>query len=619
MGFFASYVFLSFLLYSAAWAVTVRETLRFTWEEGSPNGQSRKLIYTNGQFPGPPLILTEGDDAEITVVNHMPRNVTVHWHGIAQAGTPWSDGVIGLSQTPILPGQRFVYKFKATPVGTHWYHSHERMSLTDGLYGAILIKPKEEQTELWSHISNNTNDIRAMAKAAVNPELIIVSDWSRLTSDEYWKANIQSGLQLFCVDSILINGKGEVYCPPMDLLDAETVPDIKKYAFGPGGHVTDKGCFPFRDEIQGGPWNYTQHPELIPPHVVDGCVPSTGKNATIKVDPADGWVSLNFISAATVAQFVFSIDEHDFWIYEIDGNFVMPRKFVAATMSAGETFSAMMKLDKTPGVYTIRVPDSGATQVISAFANLVYKGSDCTSKPLSKPYISYGGGPLSNFTKDNSYTPYDFDTDHMPPWPPSVRPRSDPADEEYLLVIGRLNASTNYTMNTKHMYSPDFAADHPLLFYPNSTLGTIDENLVIRTKNGSWVDIILQVSTIPGDLAAFEHFMHKHGSKTWRIGFGHGVWNYSSVTEGLKERPQDFNLENPGYRDSWLTQFSPVPMGGYWSVFRYQVDNPGPWLFHCHIELHQMGGMSIAILDGVDAWPEVPPEFQIGNGCKKGR
>ncbi|KND88272.1 Laccase-1 [Tolypocladium ophioglossoides CBS 100239] len=60
-------------------------------------------------------------------------------------------------------------------------------------------------------------------------------------------------------------------------------------------------------------------------------------------------------------------------------------------------------------------------------------------------------------------------------------------------------------------------------------------------------------------------------------------------------------------------------MGGYWSVFRYLSDNPGPWLFHCHIELHQMGGMSIAILDGVDVWPEVPPEYQIGGGggCKK--
>lgn len=47
---------------------------------------------------------------------------------------------MGLSQKPILPGESFVYKFKASPAGTHWYHSHERMSLVDGLHGAMFIK-----------------------------------------------------------------------------------------------------------------------------------------------------------------------------------------------------------------------------------------------------------------------------------------------------------------------------------------------------------------------------------------------------------------------------------------------------------------------------------------------
>jgi FtsP/CotA-like multicopper oxidase with cupredoxin domain len=92
---------LSCLLLSAVWAAKVKETLRFTWAEGAPNGQSRELIYTNGQFPGPPLIFTEGDHVEvcpspylpflisnltipqITVINDMPRNITVHWHGLS--------------------------------------------------------------------------------------------------------------------------------------------------------------------------------------------------------------------------------------------------------------------------------------------------------------------------------------------------------------------------------------------------------------------------------------------------------------------------------------------------------------------------------------------------------
>lgn len=101
-------------------------------------------------------------------------------------------------------------------------------------------------------------------------------------------------------------------------------------------------------------------------------------------------------------------------------------------------------------------------------------------------------------------------------------------------------------MNTKYLYPVDFQNDDPLLFYPDATRGTENDGLVLRTKNGSWVDLILQVSTLPGDTSAFEHFMHKHGSKTWRIGFGTGVWNYTSVEEAIQERPQDFNLETPG-------------------------------------------------------------------------
>lgn len=63
-------------------AARVSQTLRLTWDAGAPNGQPRDLIYTNGQFPGPPLIFDEDDEVEITVINDMSRNTTVHWHGL---------------------------------------------------------------------------------------------------------------------------------------------------------------------------------------------------------------------------------------------------------------------------------------------------------------------------------------------------------------------------------------------------------------------------------------------------------------------------------------------------------------------------------------------------------
>ena len=100
--------------------------------------------------------------------------------------------------------------------------------------------------------------------------------------------------------------------------------------------------------------------------------------------------------------------------------------------------------------------------------------------------------------------------------------------------------------------------------------------------------------------------MHKHAQKMWKIGGSFGQWNYSSVDEAKAANPDSFNLVNPPYRDTFITKFE----GAAWIVLRYQAVNPGPWMFHCHIEPHMAGGMSTAILDGVDAWPEIPDEYQ---------
>jgi FtsP/CotA-like multicopper oxidase with cupredoxin domain len=375
----------------------------------------------------------------------------------------------------------------------------------------------------------------------------------------------------------------------------------------PSLSITDNHrCFPFTAAIEG-PWVNVSDPSVVPDHLHSGCVPSSGTNETIEVDPAAGWVSLNFIGAVAEKQVLISIDEHPMWIYEVDGNWVEPKMYLSAAMSAGERFSAMIKLDKTPGKYTIRLPDAGSTQVISGFAELVYKGSNSTK--ASEPYVTYGG---LNATADAgiiTYTPWDLPTDIMPPYPP-IAPRPGAADEEHLLIMGRLNSSELYTMNTNYLFPMNFDEDTPLLFYPNQSLPN-EEGYVIRTRNGSWVDLILQVSSLETDLAAFTHVMHKHGSKMWRVGMGPGVWNYTSVPDAMAQHPEFFNTKDPGYRDTWLTAFSPIPTGGWWIVLRYQVTNPGPWLFHCHIELHAMGGMAIAILDGVDKWPEIPAEYEL--------
>jgi FtsP/CotA-like multicopper oxidase with cupredoxin domain len=96
----------------------------------------------NGQVPGPPITATEGDLIEVRLRNtDITSGVTLHWHGYdVPAG---EDGVPGLTQESVLPGQEFTYRFRADQVGTYWYHTHEvsDRGVKMGLYGTLIVTP----------------------------------------------------------------------------------------------------------------------------------------------------------------------------------------------------------------------------------------------------------------------------------------------------------------------------------------------------------------------------------------------------------------------------------------------------------------------------------------------
>ena len=339
----------------------------------------------------------------------------------------------------------------------------------------------------------------------------------------------------------------------------------------------------------------------IPPELQEGCVATKGATEVLEVDAESVWVSLNLVMAATFMAATVSVDKHDMWLYEVDGHYVEPKKIQAVTMYPGERYAVMMKLDKEPGDYTIRVPSS-LSQITAAFGVMRYK----KGKPLSiapgiipntTGFVDFGGFPTSpNYTVlDGGYT-------HLPPFPPT--PPAKEANAMHVFSLGRWQAPWLWTMSGKAIMPEDASAYAPVLFDPNGPLA-MNPNLTVRTTNGTWVDLVLRVGALPGEPQEISHAIHKHSSKVWFIGQGTGIWNYSSVAEGIKAEPKSFNLENPNYRDTVMTTFS----GAAWFVLRYQVTNPGAWLLHCHVEIHLAGGMGLVIMDGVDKWPQIPPEY----------
>ncbi len=96
----------------------------------------------NGRTPGPTIEVTEGERVRIYVTNKLPEPTSVHWHGLVLPNG--MDGVAGLTQRPIMPGETFKYEFDCTRPGTYMYHPHydEMVQMAMGAMGMFIVKPK---------------------------------------------------------------------------------------------------------------------------------------------------------------------------------------------------------------------------------------------------------------------------------------------------------------------------------------------------------------------------------------------------------------------------------------------------------------------------------------------
>ncbi|HLZ62263.1 MAG TPA: multicopper oxidase domain-containing protein [Ktedonosporobacter sp.] len=105
------------------------------------SGVSLPAWTFNGTSPGPTLHVRQGDEVVVTLVNHLSFGVTIHWHGVRVANA--SDGVAGVTQDAVKPGQSYVYHFTPLDAGTYWYHSHQfsEEETTNGLFGMLIVDP----------------------------------------------------------------------------------------------------------------------------------------------------------------------------------------------------------------------------------------------------------------------------------------------------------------------------------------------------------------------------------------------------------------------------------------------------------------------------------------------
>jgi len=113
------------------------------------SGQTVEAWLYNGKAPGPELRVRQGELVEVTLKNEMPKeSVTIHWHGVNVPNA--EDGVAGVTQNAVEPGESYTYRFVAEDAGTYWYHSHQQSSIQakKGLFGALIVEPAVPETPI---------------------------------------------------------------------------------------------------------------------------------------------------------------------------------------------------------------------------------------------------------------------------------------------------------------------------------------------------------------------------------------------------------------------------------------------------------------------------------------
>lgn len=107
-------------------------------------GAPRVAQTVNGSLPAPTLRWKEGDIVTLRVSNALrDDHASIHWHGILLPAN--MDGVPGLSFGGIGPGETYVYRFHVRQGGTYWYHSHSAFQEQLGVYGPLIIEPRDPE------------------------------------------------------------------------------------------------------------------------------------------------------------------------------------------------------------------------------------------------------------------------------------------------------------------------------------------------------------------------------------------------------------------------------------------------------------------------------------------
>ncbi|MFC0213460.1 multicopper oxidase family protein [Paenibacillus chartarius] len=163
----------------------------------------------NGELPGPELRMKKGELIEVTLRNEdIDAGVTLHWHGLDVPNA--EDGVAGVTQNAVMPGETHTYRFRAMQAGTFWYHSHQVSSeaVRKGLFGALIVEPETADIPVTNGTAGTTGTVETSgtipASAPAQPAMdipVVTHVWDGAglaigSSDTLQRSSIPAGTKV---------------------------------------------------------------------------------------------------------------------------------------------------------------------------------------------------------------------------------------------------------------------------------------------------------------------------------------------------------------------------------------------------------------------------------------
>ncbi|OHE97232.1 multicopper oxidase [Colletotrichum orchidophilum] len=532
----------------------------------NPDGIFRPMMLINNQFPGPLIQCNEGDTIVVHVRNMAVNATAIHFHGMYQNGTNSMDGTVGVTQCPIAHNATFTYRFTVdNQSGTYWYHAHHSVQASDGLVGPLVIHPRDD------HGTKNQY---------ATDRVVLIQDHYHNTSAELLMDYLQPDQENDepVPSSGLINGRNYRNCADFD------------------------------------GWNcHNENPRLQSLNTLD-LAPNERHR-------------LRFINVGAFAEFQVEIDEHPFYITEVDGTGVHPEPFHRLNILPAQRYSVVVETNlTTANTFWMR-----ARMITHCFArenpwlDSEVKAVVRYSTPASSNKETHETSPGHIEPQSKSWNEAvdvdcrDMNTSLLRPLDAIPAPnttatmylRANFEIGAWRLSRGFFNASTwhaNLTSPALYRFldaaakSDDNGTLIPSTTGVNDIVFNPEKEFVYQTHGIQSVNIIIS------NFDDGAHPFHIHGHKFFVLKQGPSGYPPNDMAELERELAASGVLENPLRRDTMTVQ-------GYgWAVIRVVLDNPGVWAFHCHNAWHAEAGMMMMIAARV----ETAKEWALASEEKEG-